>query len=137
MTQEEKSRLAAGVVAQFLAEDKFATRIDGVYASKHNAAGPGMPTSLIPVQGDPATDYCRRASTNVEQALHTSLAQSSTIAQTATQAREQALTRQQELAQQQDQNGPTGPAMRIGPRTLQQGPQGSQGDGGGGDGGGG
>lgn len=134
MTQEEKSRLAAGVVAQFLAEDKFATRIDGLYASKHNAAGPGMPTSLIPVQGDPTTDYCRRASVNVEHAVQTSLAQSSTIAQAATLAREQELTRQQELAQQQDQDGPRGPTMRIGPRTLQQGPQG---DGGGGDGGGG
>jgi hypothetical protein len=137
MTQEEKSRLAAGVVAQFLAEDKFATRIDGLYASNHNAAGPGMPTSLIPVQGDPTTDYCRRASVNVEQAMQTSLAQSSTIAQAATLAREQELTKQQELAQRQEQDGPKGPAMRMGPRTLLQGPQGPQGDGGGGDGGGG
>lgn len=134
LTQEEKSRLAAGVVAQFLAEDMFATRIDGVYASKHNAAGPGMPASLIPVQGNPTTDYCHRASVNVEQALQASIEQSSTIAQVATQARGQELTKQQERAQELDQDGPKGPTMRIGTRTLT---QGSQGDGGGGDGGGG
>ena len=135
MTQEEKSRLAAGAVAQLLAEDKFAARIDGLYASKHNA-GPGMPSTLIPVQGDPTTDYCRRASINVEQALHTSLEQSSSMAQTATVMREQALVKMQAEEQAQKERQETeGPVMRIGPRTMtpSQGPQ----DDGGGDGGGG
>ena len=139
MTQEEKSRLAAGVVAQFLASDMFATRIDGIYASTHNAAGTGMPASLIPVQGDPTTAHCHRAGINVEQALQASLEQSSSIAQVATIAREEELTKQRQREQEQEQNGPTGPTMRIGARTLtpSQGPQGDGGGGGGAGGGGG
>ncbi len=135
LTQEAKSRLAAGVVGQFLAEDKFATRIDSLYASKHNPSGPSLPATLIAVQGDPTTDYCRRAGINVEQALQTSMEQSSTVAQTIVQAREQELTKEQERAQQQDRDGPKAPTMRIGPRTQSpsMGPQGE----GGGDGGGG
>lgn len=136
LTQEEKSLLAAGVVSQFLAEDKFATRVDALCASTHNA--PGMPATLIPVQGDPTTDYCRRAGINVEQSLQTSMEQSSTVAQTMVQAREQALAKEQaeEQARQARQEA-EGPVMRIGSRTLTHGPQdGGSGDGGGGDGGG-
>lgn len=135
MTQEDKSKLAAGVVAQFLAEDNRATRIDGLYASKHNI--PGMPGALIPVQGDPTTDYCRRASIDVTQALQTPLEQSSQTAQKAIQELAQELAKEQALKERQVTEGPV---MRIGPRTLTQGPQDDGGSGdrsGGGDGGGG
>ena len=139
MTQEEKSRLAAGIVAQFLASDMFATRIDSLHPSTHSAPGAGMPASLIPVQGDPTTAHCHRAGINVEQALQASLEQSSSIAQVATIAREEELTKQRQREQEQEQNGPTGPTMRIGARTLtpSQGPQGDGGGGGGAGGGGG
>ena len=130
LTQEEKSKLAAGVVEQFLSDDIKATRVDGLYASTHNA--PGMPATLIPVQGDPTTDYCRRAGIDVTQALETPLEQSSTVAQTMVQAREQALAleqaQQQARKQQQEQDGVQGPTMRIGPRT-QSPSMGPQGDG--------
>ena len=133
LTHEEKSRLAAGTVAQFMARDKNATSVDGLYRSTYDTS-PGMPPSLIPVQGDPATDYCRRASINVEQALQTSLEQSSQVSQTVTQAREQEMALAQQEAEQKDMDGPKGPMMRIGPRTLSpsMGPQGDcSGDGGG------
>ncbi len=139
LTQEEKSTLAAGVVAQFLAEDKFATRVDGLCASRHNPSSLGLPGTLIPVQGDPTTDYCRRASIDATQALQIPLEQSSTVAQTIVQAREQALAlelvKEQARKEQQEQDGTKGPTMRIGPRT-QSPSMGPQGDGGG-DGGGG
>jgi hypothetical protein len=140
MTQEEKSRLAAGVVAQFLAEDNRATRVDGLFASKRNA--PGMPATMIPVQGDPTTDYCRRASIDVAQAMQTPLEHSSTVAQAMVQAREQGLAKEQAEEQaRKERQDMEGPIMRIGPRrqTPPQGPQGdggSDGGGGGGDGGG-
>ena len=137
LTHDEKSTLAAGVVAQFLAEDKFATRVDGLCASRHNPSGLGLPGTLIPVQGDPTTDYCRRASIDATQALQTPLEQSSTVAQAREQALALALEQAQEQArkEQQEQDGTKGPTMRIGPRT-QSPSMGPQGDGGG-DGGGG
>ncbi len=132
LTQEDKSRLAAGAVAQFLSDDKNATCVNGVYRSA-NDTSPGMPTSLIPVQGDPTTDYCRRASINVEQALQTPLEQSSQIAQTVVQARQQALALEQAQEQvrkeQQDLDG-AGTMMRIGARTITP-ASGPSGDGGG------
>ncbi len=135
LTQEDKSRLASGTVAQFLSDDKNATRVDGVYRSTHDTS-PGMPTSLIPVQGDPTTDYCRRASINVKQALQTPLEQSSQIAQTVVQARQQALalehSQEQTRKAQQDLDGAV-LMMRIGARTMTpaSGSSGDSGDGGG------
>ncbi len=132
LTHEEKSKLAAGAVAQFLSDDFKATRVDGLYASTHNARD--MPAALIPVQGDPTTDYCRRASIDVTQALQTPLEQSSTVAQTMVQAHEQALALEQAQEQarkeQQEQDGTKGPTMRMGTRT-QSPSMGPQGDGGG------
>ena len=132
LKQEDKRRLAAGAVAQFLSDDKNATCVDGVYRST-NDTSPGMPTSLIPVQGDPTTDYCRRASINVEQALQTPLEQSSQIAQTVVQARQQALALEQAQEhvrkEHQDLDG-AGPKMRIGARTKTP-ASGPSGDGGG------
>ena len=93
-----------------------------------------MPDSLIPVQGDPTTDYCRRASINVQQAMQTPLEQSSDTAQKAIQDRQQELAKElaQELAKEQarKEQETDGPVMRIGPRTMSP-SQGPQNDGGG------
>ncbi|MBX3710483.1 MAG: hypothetical protein KF800_00755 [Lysobacter sp.] len=135
LTQHERQALGASVVATSLSAEgwKF-TGFDHAVPGRIDPQT-GRPETVFLVQGaldDPAH---QRIAINMDQALSQSLEQSSAVSQTVMQAREQTMQQAQQLAQQQEQDGPKGPAMRIGPRTLS--PQGPQSDAGGGDGGGG
>jgi peptidoglycan hydrolase-like protein with peptidoglycan-binding domain len=139
LTQEEKSHLAAGVVAQSLSYDNSMTQIDTLFRNTNEPAHSGLPLSLIAFQGDVTTDYYHRASVNVQEAMQTPIEESSQTAQKAMHERQ--LTLEQRQAQEQalkERQETEGPIMRIGPRTLTQGPQddGGSDGGGGGDGGG-
>lgn len=125
LTQHERQTLGASVVAETLsAEGWNFTRIDHAVPGKIDPQT-GRPETLFVVQGaldDPAH---RRVGVNMEQALSQSIEHSSTVSQTVLQTREQAITQEQQRAEQKDVDGPQGPTMRIGPRTLSpsQGPQ--------------
>jgi hypothetical protein len=136
LTQHERQTLGASVVAMSLSAEgwKF-TGFDHAVPGKI-ASQTGRPETIFVVQGALDNPAHQRIAINVEQALSQSVEQSSAVSQTVMQAREQAMAQQQAQAEQLGQDGPQGPTMRIGPRTLSP-SQGPQGDGGGGDGGGG
>jgi predicted Zn-dependent protease with MMP-like domain len=133
LDQHQRERLTASVAATVLNDTKTNMQsIDRVDASTKIDPTTGRPQFLIPGQGDPTTDYYKRVPVDVAQALATPVEQSSEVAKTAVQAREQ--KQAQELQQTQSQDGPSGPVMRMGARTMV--PAGGD-SGGGADGGGG
>ncbi|MFZ5636662.1 MAG: peptidoglycan-binding protein [Pseudomonadota bacterium] len=136
LTQHERQTLGASVVAMSLSAEgwKF-TGFDHVVPGKTDPQT-GRPEAIFVVQGALDNPAHQRIAINVDQALSQSIEQSSAVSQSVMQAREQAMAQQQAQAEQLGQDGPQGPTMRIGPRTLSP-SQGPQGDGGGGDGGGG
>ena len=132
LDQHQRERLTASVAATVLNDTKTSMQsIDRVDASTKVDLTTGRPQFLIPGQGDPTTDYYKRVPVDVTQALATPVEQSSEVAKTAVQGREQKQAQELQQAQTQSQDGPSGPVMRIGARTMV--PAG--GDSGGGDGG--
>ena len=136
LSQHERQTLGASVVAMSLSAEgwKF-TGYDHAVPGKIDPQT-GRPETIFLVQGALDNPAHQRIAISVDQALSQSLEQSSAVSQTVMQAREQAMAQAQQIAEQQDQDGPKGPTMRIGPRTLSP-TQGPQSDGGSGDGGGG
>jgi hypothetical protein len=135
LDQYQRERLTGSIAATVLADTKTnmqnITRVD---ASTHIDVESGRPQFLIPGQGDPHTEYYKRVPVDVVQALATPIEQSSEVAKVAMQSREQ--KQAQDLIQQQavNQDGPSGPTMKIGGRTI--GSSSDDGGGSGGDGGG-
>jgi len=129
LTQHERQTLGASAVAMSLSAEgwKF-TSYDHAVPGRIDPQT-GRPDTIFLVQGELDNPAHQRIAINVEQALTQSLEQSSDVSQTVMQAREQAMVQQQAQAEQLERDGPQGPAMRIGPRTLS---QGAQADGGGG-----
>jgi hypothetical protein len=133
LTQDEKARLTAGVVAGALSYDNRFTSIDHIVPSTKRDPSTGQVSTLIPVQGaldDPAH---RRAPVDIQRAIAHSIEQSSDISRNVLQTRQQEIAQELTQSQTMNQDGPAGPTMKIGGRTI--GP--SSGDGGGGEGGGG
>lgn len=134
LTQHEKQTLGASAVAEALsANDWNFTRIDHVVPSNRIDPQTGRPEAVFVVQGDLNDPANRRISVNVEQALSQTIEQSSTVAQTVQQTREQTMELQQSQAEAKDVDGPKGPVMRMGSRTMSPPPNSDMGDGGGGD----
>ena len=136
LDQHQRERLTASVAATVLNDTETNIRsIDRVDASTKIDPATGRPQFLIPGQGDPTTDYYKRVPVDVAQALATPVEQSSEVAKTAVQGREQKQAQELQQAQTQSQDGPSGPVMRMGARTMS--PAGGDSGGGGGGGGGG
>ncbi len=134
LTQHEKQTLGASAVAEALSADGWNfTRVDHVVPSNRIDPQTGRPVAVFVVQGDLNDPAHRRISVNVEQALSQTIEQSSTVAQTVQQTREQAMELQQSQAEANDVDGPKGPVMRKGSRTMSPPPSSDVGDGGGGD----
>ncbi len=118
LTPEQRERTTAGLVAGVLLDTRtHMSKIDRVDASTIADEQTGLPTYLIAGQGDPTTGHYRRVAVNVSEVMHTPVEQSSDIAQTAMQTREQKQVQELALAQILNQDGPSGPTMRIGARS--------------------
>lgn len=134
LTQHEKQMLGASAVAEVLAAERWNfTSIDHVVPSDRLNPQTGRPEAVFVVQGDLNDPAHRRISVNVEQALSQTVEQSSTVAQTVQQTREQAMELQQSQSEAKDVDGPKGPVMRMGSRTMSPPPNSDMGDGGGGE----
>jgi hypothetical protein len=137
LSQHQRERLTANVAACVVGDVQTGmmgvTRID---ASTFTNPQTGMPQYVIPGQGDQTTAHYRRIAVDVAQAIDTTVERSSEIARTGVEAREQ--KQNQEIAQAQtlNQDGPSGPTMKIGGRTIVMASGDGGGSGGGGDGGG-
>lgn len=136
LTQHEKATLGASAVAETLSAKGWNfTGIDHVVPSNRVDQN-GRAEAVFVVQGDLDSPAHRRVSINMEQALSQSIEQSSVIAQSVQQTRQEVLVQEQARAEAMDMDGPQGPVMRIGGRTMSS-SSGDGGDGGGGGGGGG
>jgi hypothetical protein len=119
LTPEQRERALAGVTAGVLADTRTnMSRIDRVDASTITEPQTGLPKYLIAGQGDPTSEHYRRVAVDVGQAVNTPVEQSSDIAKTAVQTREQMQVQQLAQAQTMQQDGPGGPSMRMGARSL-------------------
>lgn len=117
LTPDQRERVTAGVVAGVLADTRTnMSGIDRIDASTIADPQTGLPKYLIAGQGDPTTGHYRRVAVDVSEALNTPVEQSSEVARSATQTREQAQAQQLAQAQTLNQDGPSGPTMRIGAR---------------------
>jgi peptidoglycan hydrolase-like protein with peptidoglycan-binding domain len=135
LTQHEQATLSASVVSEALSAKGWNfSDVDHVVLGNRIDPQTGRLETLFVVQGDLDSPAHRRISINVEQALSQSIEQSSAVAQSVQLARQEAMTQEQVRAEAMDTDGPRGPFMRIGGRTM--GTPSSPGDGGG-DGGGG
>lgn len=133
LTQHQRQTLGASAVAMSLSAEGWTfTGYDHVVPGRIDPQT-GRPDTIFLVQGDLHNPAHQRIGIDVDQALGQSLERSSTVSQAVMQAREQAMALEQQRAEQKDMDGPQGPTMRIGARTmsLSQGAQ-SDGDGGGG-----
>lgn len=121
LTQHERTTLGASLVAEALSAQNWRfTAVDHVVPGLRTDPATGRPDTVFVVQGaldDPAH---RRIAVNVEQALSQSIERSSAVAQTVQQTREETLAQEQTRAEALDMDGPRGPVMRMGARTLQQ-----------------
>lgn len=121
LTEHERTTLGASLVAEALSAPGWRfTGIDHVVPGARTDPATGRPDTVFVVQGaldDPAH---RRIAVNVEQALSQSVERSSAVAQTVQQTREETLAQEQARAEALDMDGPRGPVMRMGARTLQQ-----------------
>ncbi len=135
LTQHEKQTLGASSVAEALSANSWNfTRVDHVVPSHRIDPQTGRSEAVFVVQGDLNDPAHRRIAVNMEQALSQTIEQSSSVAQTVQQTRQQTMELQQTQAAAQDMDGPKGPVMRMGSRTMSP-PNGDMGDhGGGGDG---
>lgn len=139
LTHHEQATLSASVVADALSAKGWNfSGVDHVVPSNRIDPHTGRPESLFIVQGDLDSPAHRRISVNVEQALSQSIEQSSAVAQSVQLARQEALAQEQVRAEAMETDGPRGPFMRMGGRTIgtPSSPGDGGGDGGGGDGGG-
>jgi putative chitinase len=134
LTQHERQTLGAALVSEALtAQGWNFTRIDHVVPGRSDPVT-GQPGTLFLVQGDLDSPAHRRIPVDMQQALAQSIEQSSAVAQSVQITRQQAFEAEQVRAETQSVDGPTGPVMRLGGRSL---PQSGSEEGGGGDGGGG
>jgi hypothetical protein len=119
LTQHQRERLTANVAARVVGDAQTGmtdvTRID---ASTITNPQTGMPQFLIPGQGDPTTAHYKRVAVDVAQAIDTSVERSSEIAKADVEAREQKQAQDIAQAQTLNQDGPSGPTMKIGGRTI-------------------
>ncbi len=119
LTPDQRERVTAGVVAGVLADTRTnMSGIDRIDASTIADPQTGLPKYLIAGQGDPTTGHYRRVAVDVLEALNTPVERSSEVARSATQTREQAQAQQLAQAQTLNQDGPSGPTMRIGARGV-------------------
>lgn len=134
LTQHEKQTLGASTVAEALSANGWNfTRVDHVVPSNRIDPQTGRPEAVFVVQGELNDPAHRRIAVNMEQALSQTIEQSSTVAQTVQQTRQQTMELQQSQAEAQDMDGPKGPVMRMGSRTMSPPPNSDMGDGGGGE----
>lgn len=134
LSQHQKETLGASAVAEALSAKGWNfTRVDHVVPSNRIDPQTGRPEAVFVVQGDLNDPAHRRISVNVEQALSQTIEQSSTVAQTVQQTRQETVELQQSQAEAKDMDGPKGPVMRMGSRTMSPPPNSDMGDGGGGE----
>lgn len=134
LTQHEKATLGASVVAEALSAKGWNfTGVDHVVPSSRIDPQTGRPETVFVVQGDLDSPAHRRIAVDVAQALSQSIEQSSAVAQSVQLTRQEALTQEQARSETKDVDGPKGPVMRIGPRTMSQPSDQGAGDGGGGE----
>ncbi len=134
-TEHEEQKLASGIVAKALTQEAAFPKasVDHVVMNKDG-------TMVIGVQGPLDSPANRLAGVNIEQALAvSSIEQSSDVSRSAVQTMQQKQEQAQTKAETPgvDAPTPTGPIMRIGPRTLTPSLGPNADDGGGGDDGGG
>ena len=108
---------------------------DGGIGEKPLEPQTGRAEAVFVVQGGLNDPAHRRIAVNMEQALSQTIEQSSTVAQTVQQTRQQTMELEQSRAEAMDMDGPKGPVMRMGARTMSS-QNSDMGDGGGGGGGG-
>lgn len=134
LTQHEKQTLGASTVAEALSAKGWnITAVDHVVPSNRIDPQTGRSEAVFVVQGELNDPAHRRIAVNMEQALSQTIEQSSSVAQTVQQTRQQTMELQQSQAEAQDMDGPKGPVMRMGSRTMSPAPNSDMGDGGGGD----
>ena len=134
LTQHEKQTLGASSVAEALSAKGWnITAVDHVVPSNRIDPQTGRPEAVFVVQGELNDPAHRRVAVNMEQALSQTIEQSSSVAQTVQQIRQQTMELQQSQAEAQDMDGPKGPVMRMGSRTMSPPPNSDMGDGGGGE----
>ena len=136
LSQHQKETLGASTVAEALSTKGWNfTGIDHVVPGNHIEPQTGRAEAVFVVQGGLNDPAHRRIAVNMEQALSQTIEQSSTVAQTVQQTRQQTMELEQSRAEAMDMDGPKGPVMRMGARTMSS-QNSDMGDGGGGGGGG-
>lgn len=134
LTQHEKQTLGASTVAEALSANGWNfTRVDHVVPSNRIDPQTGRSEAVFVVQGELNDPAHRRIAVNMEQALSQTIEQSSSVAQTLQQTRQETMELQQSQAEAQDMDGPKGPVIRMGSRTMSPPPNSDMGDGGGGE----
>lgn len=116
---QQRERLTAHVAARVLGDTQtHMTDITRIDASTRTDPCTGRPLGLIPGQGDPNEPQYKRVPVDIALAIGTPVERSSEIAKSAVETREQMQT--QTLAQTHglNQDGSSGPAMRMGGRVL-------------------
>lgn len=133
LTQHQRQTLGVSAVAMSLSAEGWTfTGYDHAVPGRIDPQT-GRPDTIFLVQGDLHNPAHQRIGIDVDQALGQSLERSSTVSRAVMQAREQAMALEQQRAEQKDMDGPQGPTMRIGARTMSP-SQGAQSDGNGGGG---
>ena len=119
LSQHQKETLGASAVAEALSANGWNfTGIDHVVPSNRIDPQTGRPEAVFVVQGELNDPAHRRIAVNMEQALSQTIEQSSTVAQTVQQTRQETMELQQSQAEAKDMDGPKGPVMRIGGRSM-------------------
>jgi hypothetical protein len=119
LSQDQRERLTANVAARVVGDVQTGmTNVTRIDASTIANPQTGMPQYLIPGQGDPTTAHYKRIAVDVAQAIDTPVERSSEIAKSGVEAREQKQTQDIAQAQSLNQDGPSGPAMKVGARTI-------------------
>lgn len=116
---QQRERLTAHLAARMLSDTGTGmTDITRIDASTRTHPNTGQPLGLIPGQGDPETAHYKRVAVDIAQAIATPVERSSDIAKTAMETREQLQAQTLTQTQALNQDGPGGPAMRMGGRVL-------------------
>ncbi|MBP6748222.1 MAG: hypothetical protein KA144_01175 [Xanthomonadaceae bacterium] len=116
---QQRERLTAHLAARVLSDTGTGmTDITRIDPSTRTHPNTGQPLGLIPGQGDPETAHYKRVAVDIARAIATPVERSSDIAKTAMDTREQLQTQTLAQAQAFHQDGPSGPAMRMGGRSL-------------------
>jgi hypothetical protein len=119
LSQHQKETLGASAVAEALSAKGWNfTGIDHVVPSNRIDPQTSRAEAVFVVQGELNDPTHRRVAVDMEQALSQTIEQSSTVAQTVQQTRQQTMELEQSRAEAMDMDGPKGPVMRRGARTM-------------------